>query len=54
MSSSESSFSEDELDESMCSSSKSGCDDPADMYLNEPEYTEAEMKAHEVLNAKTT
>ena len=29
----------------MFSSSHSGCDDPADMYLNEPEYAEAEMKA---------
>ena len=45
MSSSESSLSADELDESMYSSSNSGCDDPAGMYLNEPEYTEAERKA---------
>ena len=45
MSSSESSLSKDKFDESMFSSSHSGCDDPADMYLNEPEYAEAEMKA---------
>ena len=29
----------------MYSSSKYGCDDPAGMYLKEPEYTEAETKA---------
>ena len=33
------------IDESMFSSSHSRCDDPLDMYLNEPEYVEAEMKA---------
>ena len=34
MSSSESSLSEDELGESMYCSSKSGCDDPAGMYMS--------------------